>query len=188
MPTHAAFLRAINLGRNRRVSGADLRSHFEQLGFAEVDSFRTSGNVVFSAGNETKPALTTHIEEALEESLGYRVGVFLRTATEIQALAKHQPFPANLTEASKGKLQVSFIAKPPSAAKQQRVLALATDKDRLVFGQCELFWLPSGGTQRSSLDMDAIAEQLGPTTMRTKGTVDQLAQKYFGFSDSPTRI
>ena len=182
-PTHAAFLRAINLGRNRRVSGADLRSRFEELGFTEVDSFRTSGNVVFRAGREAKAPLTARIEKALKEALGYEVGVFLRTAKEIQALAKHQPFPNDLIEASKGKLQVSLIAKPHSAATQRRVLALATGTDdRLAFSASELFWLPSGGTQQSTLDLEAIEEQLGPTTMRTKGTVDQLAQKHFGLT------
>jgi hypothetical protein len=30
-----------------------------------------------------------------------------------------------------------------------------------------------------AMDLKAIAELLGPTTMRTKGTIDQLAAKYF---------
>lgn len=46
---YAAFLRAVNLGRNRRVSGAELKALFEELGLEEVATFRTSGNVVFEA-------------------------------------------------------------------------------------------------------------------------------------------
>jgi hypothetical protein len=82
-------------------------------------------------------------------------------------------------EASKGKLQVSMLSAKPSAAKQKQVLALATDDDLLAFGKRELFWLPSGGTLESTLDRKAIDKLLGPTTMRTKGTVEQLTAKFF---------
>ena len=47
MPTHAAFLRAVNLGAKRKVSGDRLRSILERAGMSEVAPFRTSGNVVF---------------------------------------------------------------------------------------------------------------------------------------------
>jgi hypothetical protein len=60
------------------------------------------------------------------------------------------------------------------------VLALATDQDLLAFGKRELYWLPSGGTADSALDRKAIDALLGPTTMRTKATVEQLAAKFFG--------
>jgi hypothetical protein len=60
------------------------------------------------------------------------------------------------------------------------VLALASDDDRLAFADRELYWLPSGGTQDSALDLKSIGSLLGLATMRTKNTVDQMAAKYFG--------
>ena len=57
--------------------------------------------------------------------------------------------------------------------------ALGTDEDRLAFGERELYWLPAPGTQESGLDVKAIAEALGDTTMRTKSTVEQIAAKHF---------
>jgi hypothetical protein len=82
-------------------------------------------------------------------------------------------------KASKGKLQVSMLAAKPTAGKRKQVLALATDQDRLAFGKRELYWLPSGGTMESELDRKAIDGLLGPTTLRTKGTVEQMAAKFF---------
>jgi uncharacterized protein (DUF1697 family) len=172
---YAAFIRAVNLGRNRRVSGAELCAIFEELGLDEVASFRTSGNLVFEAPRD----MTAQIEKALESALGYDVGVFLRTARELEEIASHQPFKPAQVDASKGKLQVSMLSKKPSAAKRKEVLALATDQDLLTFGKRELYWLPSGGTLESELDRKAIDTLLGPTTMRTKGTVEQLAAKFF---------
>ena len=172
---YAAFLRAVNLGRNRRVSGAELCAIFEELGLEDVASFRTSGNLVFEAPGD----MTAQLEKALESELGYDVGVYLRSAAEVKEIASHEPFKAAETKASKGKLQVSMLSKKPTAAKRKQVLALATDQDRLAFGKRELYWLPSGGTMESELDRKAIDALLGPTTMRTKGTVEQLAAKFF---------
>jgi uncharacterized protein (DUF1697 family) len=173
---YAAFLRAVNLGRSRRVSGAELCAIFEGLGLEGVASFRTSGNLVFDAPRD----MSTQIEKALEDALGYDVGVFLRTGPELAEIVAYEPFEPAQVEGSKGKLQVSMLSKKPTAATRKKVLALATDQDLLAFGKRELYWLPSGGTMEAALDRKATDALLGPTTMRTKGTVEQLAAKFFG--------
>jgi uncharacterized protein (DUF1697 family) len=176
---HAAFLRGVNLGRQRRVSGAELREIFEAIGFADVATFRTSGNVVFDAGRETAKALAARIERELARALGYEVAVFLRSARELRSIAAQQPFPAAVVESSQGKLQVMLLSTPPRKRAADDVLALATDEDRLAFGDRELYWLPSGGMRDAALDLAAVERSVGPTTMRTKGTIELLAAKYF---------
>jgi uncharacterized protein (DUF1697 family) len=179
MPRYAAFLRAINLGRNRRVSGAELRSLFEAMGLEDVATFRTSGNVVFEAAGESSAKLTARIEEDLERALGHEARTFLRTAAEIEALAAAEPFERALVEASKGKLQVSLLTGKPAAKARKQVEALATDEDLLAFGERELYWLPSAGTMESALERKEIERLLGPVTQRTKGTIEALAAKFF---------
>jgi uncharacterized protein (DUF1697 family) len=172
---YAAFLRAVNVGRNHRVSSGELREIFEGVGAEDVATFRTSGNVVFEAPRD----MSAQIEKALESTLGYDVGVFLRSAPELAEMAASRPFKPAQVEASKGKLQVSMLCAKPSAATRKQVLALATDDDLLTFGKRELYWLPSGGTLESKLDRKAMDKLLGSTTMRTKGTVEQLTAKFF---------
>jgi uncharacterized protein (DUF1697 family) len=179
MPEYAAFIRGINLGRRRRVSSTELRSGFEALGFQGVSTFRTSGNVVFECGREAAAKITRRIETALADSLGYDVAVFLRTAGQIRQIAGHEPFAATLVDASKGKLQVMLLSAKPAARARDEVLAWGTEEDRLTFGDRELYWLPSGGTRESTFDVKAVEQLLGPITMRTKGTIEQLAAKYF---------
>jgi uncharacterized protein (DUF1697 family) len=180
MPTHAAFLRGVNLGANRRVSNDRLREILEGLGFDEVTPFRSSGNVVFAAaGRESVAKLTDRIERGLAEALGFEVIVFVRTAGELRAIAAHEPFPPAAVEASKGKIQVSILAGRPTAAKRKRALAMATDDDRLAFGERELYWLPSGGMMEAGIDVDALDELVGPMTRRTMGTIEQMASKFF---------
>jgi uncharacterized protein (DUF1697 family) len=179
MPKYAAFLRGVNLGRNRRVSSAELRTMYEGMGFDQVASFRTSGNVVFASRSTPLPRLKERVEKGMAEALGWDVQVFLRTADEVRAIAAHQPFDSGLSEGADGKLQVFLLPAKPKAATRTEVLALANGSDRLAFGEQELYWLPSGRTVESELDLRAIEKLVGPTTRRTKGTIELLAAKFF---------
>ena len=179
MPGYAAFLRGVNLGAQRRAGAEKLRSVFEGMGFDDVATFRTSGNVVFAGGREPASKLTARIEKELAGALRFEVTIFLRTAREVRAIAAEQPFPSADVAASKGKLQVALLPAKPTTMKRNEALALATDDDRLALRGRELYWLPSGGTRDSALDMKTIERLVGSTTMRTKGTLEQLAAKYF---------
>jgi uncharacterized protein (DUF1697 family) len=178
MPSHVAFLRGMNLG-GRRIKNEELQAEFETLGFTEVACFRASGNVVFAAKSEGEAKLTTRIEAGLGEALGYAVPVFPRSAVELSTLAAHEPFDAAAVKASKGKLQVALLPKKPAAKARKEALAEATDADRLALEGRELYWLPSGGISESDLDLKTIEAAVGPWTMRTMGTVEQIVAKYF---------
>jgi uncharacterized protein (DUF1697 family) len=175
-----AFLRGVNLGSNRRIKNEDLRGALERLGFENVAPFRSSGNVVFDSKKSGEAALRKRVEAGLEERFGFEVIVFLRSATEMRAIIGAQPFDGKAIEASKGKLQVSLLREKPSAAARKKVLALATDDDRLAISNREFYWLPSGGTLSSGLDLKLIEATLGLDTRRTMGTLEQMAAKYGG--------
>jgi uncharacterized protein (DUF1697 family) len=169
VPRYAAFLRAINVG-GRRITGPELCAPFAALGFSEVASFRASGNVVFDA---PRKASEGRIEQQLGKDLGYAVEVFLRGAAEIAALTAAEPFEPG------AKFHVWFLKALPSPAEQRSILEHATDDDGLAFGERELFWRPQGRMTDSELDLKAIGKLVGVNTMRTNGTVEQIAAKYF---------
>jgi uncharacterized protein (DUF1697 family) len=176
MQRYVAFLRGMNLG-GRRIKNDELKREFEQLGLGDVSCFRASGNVIFASKEKGEEKLKQRIEAGLAESLGYKVPVFLRNAVELEAVSAQEPFAPALLSASKGKLQVAFLPSAPKAKARKQALALASDKDRLVIEGRELYWLPSGGISESELDLKTIESAVGPWTMRTKGTVDQIAAK-----------
>lgn len=177
MNRYVAFLRGMNLG-GRRITNEGLRAHFEALGCEDVATFRASGNVVFAKTGRAA-ALTAELEVGLAEALGYEVPVFLRSERQIKAIVSKQPFSAKQLAVSKGKLQVVFLVKKPSAPAAKKALALSSDADLLALEGSELFWLPEGGISESEVDHKALADALGPMTIRTKGTVDQIAAKHF---------
>ena len=178
MSHHVAFLRGMNLG-GRRISNADLRGAFERIGFEEVACFRASGNVIFAAPKGGAEAeLGDRIEAGLADALGYEVPVFLRSSAQVRAIASREPFPPSQVEASAGKLQVALLAAAPGRRARDDALELATDEDRLAIQGSELYWLPSGGISESGLDLKALEAGIGPWTMRTMGTIEQIAAKH----------
>jgi uncharacterized protein (DUF1697 family) len=177
VPTHAAFLRAVNLGGRRRASSEALRATFEEIELGNAQTFRASGNVVFDAARTAEAQLREAIERALAERLGFSVSVYLRSAAQLRALTTDEPFHAART--ARAKLQVALLERPPSAREREQVLAHATNEDLLSFGRRELLWLPSSGTQRSNLNLRAIEKLIGPWTMRTMETIEEIVSRHF---------
>jgi uncharacterized protein (DUF1697 family) len=171
VPRYAAFLRGINVG-GTRIAKDDLCAPFTALGFEDVTTFRASGNVIFEAPRESATALATKIEKSLAGDLGFtKATTFIRTASEMRALAADDPFPREPDQ----KLHVLFCLKKPPAS----VLELATGSDHLKIGKKELYWAPDGRMLDSELDLKAVEKLIGPNTARTKGTVDEIAARWF---------
>ena len=179
MSDHAAFLKGINLGK-RRLSNDELRGHIDALGLAGAAIFRASGNVVFSDPEaRSEQQLERLIEEGLERLLGYEVATFVRNRADLLEIAGGEPFDSATRDRLQGKLQVALLGRRPSAATRKKALALAGEDDALAFGRRELYWLPAGGMSDSSLDLKGLERLLGPMTIRTMGTIEQIASKYF---------
>jgi uncharacterized protein (DUF1697 family) len=178
MERYVAFLRGMNLGK-RRIKNPELVAHFEAMGLEDVATFRASGNVVFvDPAGEAESKLQKRVEAELGRRLGYDVAVFLRSAKEVAAIAALEPFDAKAIAASKGKPQVLLLGRKPSATAKKAVLGLAPEGDLMAIEGRELHWLPTVGLSETELDTKALDAVLGKGTMRTAGTIEQIATKY----------
>lgn len=171
---YVAFLRGMNVG-GRRITNEDLCGCFRHLGLENAWAFLASGNVVFESPS-TLRKVSRVIEAGLRESLGYEVTTFLRAAGDIAKLASATPF-AKPQGAAGGKVQVSMLAKKPTAAQAKRALAFATAEDQLAIQGQELYWLPKGNLTDSDLDHRGIEKALGAMTTRTQRTLQRLSKK-----------
>ena len=127
MLRYVAFLRAINVG-GHTVKMDALRRHFAALGFADVETFIASGNVVFDTTAKNTHALEKKIEQHLFAVLGYEVATFIRTDAELAAIAQYQPFSSAALKKAQA-LNVAFLTDPLDAASQKK-LAGAEDGHR----------------------------------------------------------
>jgi uncharacterized protein (DUF1697 family) len=92
MTAFVALLRAVNVGGTGKLPMSELKAMCEALGFTGVRTYIASGNVVFTS-RKSEAAVKKALEARLEAYAGKAVGVMVRTADEILAVLKHNPFP-----------------------------------------------------------------------------------------------
>lgn len=146
MTKYIAFLRAINVGGSRVIKMDDLRKMFASFGLAEVETFIQSGNVIFQSTSRNATTLEGRIEKQLEEALGYRVEVFVRSMGELADIANQTRFEVKAEDTlhvvflreKPAKTQVDALKKYNSPADEFAVLGrevynLRHDRDKSVF-------------------------------------------------------
>jgi uncharacterized protein (DUF1697 family) len=138
MTTYIAFLRGINLGK-RNVKSDELRSIFSEMGFDNVRTVIASGNVIFDAKEKDPEKLTKKIEKLLEDKLGYKVIVFLRSQAELESILENNPFKDD--HGKEGKCYISFLSAEPPKDKANEILARSSDTEIFKFIGRELYML-----------------------------------------------
>ena len=112
--THVALLRGINVGGKNKLLMRDLSSMFVEAGCGDVQTYIQSGNVVFRAGPALVRRVPDLVSEAIAARFGYRVPVVTRTAGELGATLRANPFLGRGADARQ--LHVGFLADRPEAA------------------------------------------------------------------------
>ncbi|HET6924293.1 MAG TPA: DUF1697 domain-containing protein [Candidatus Saccharimonadales bacterium] len=92
MTKYAAMLRGIG-PTNPNMRGEKLCEVFTSLGFANVQSVITSGNVLFESDIADTAKLEAMVEAALPRQLSFSSTTFIRSQAELQALVDADPFP-----------------------------------------------------------------------------------------------
>ncbi len=176
MARYIALLRGINVG-GHRVKMEDLRALFVALGFANVETFIASGNVIFETDTTDTLALAARIEQHLQQALGYSVATFLRTPAELAAITAYTPFP-HIPPTEGHTLAVLFMAQSLPAHAHATLATFETSADALHTHGREIYWLSRGRMSDSLVDWPLFAKTLPlATTTRNITTVRKLAAK-----------
>ena len=177
MPRYIALLRAINVG-GHNVKMAHLRELLGSLGYANVETFIASGNVIFDS-DEAAQTLENKIEDHLRVSLGYEVATFVRTASELAEVARYRPFDPSDLDAEGASLYIAFLQAAPSAEAEQKLMTYRSEVDDFRIHGREVYWLCRKKVSESSFSGALLEKVLGmPATMRNATTVKRLAAKY----------
>ncbi len=177
MARYVAFLRAVNVG-GRIVKMDELRKHFTEAGFSDVETFIASGNVVFDTKAKAGTALEGRIETALKKALGYDVPTFVRSLADAAAAAERKVFP-DPAVATAGALLVGFLRAPLDVAAQTRLAALNSDVHHFKAAGAEVYWLLHMKQSESKITPGQIERALGgPTTMRSIVSLRKLVAKH----------
>jgi uncharacterized protein (DUF1697 family) len=163
LKTFVALLRAVNVGGTGKLPMSELKAMCEAAGFAEVRTFIASGNVIFNSAN-SEAQIKAALEASLKAYAGKPIGVLVRTAAELAAVLKANPFP----EAAPNRTVAIFLHKPPPATALAEIAGQAGEEVRL--GKREVYVHYGDGMAKSKLRIPAAADG----TARNMNTIAKL--------------
>lgn len=165
MPAFIALLRAVNVGGTGKLPMSDLKTLCESAGFTQVKTYIASGNVLFLA-----PKSEAHVKKALESALavyaGKPVGVMVRTAAEMAAVAAANPYP----DRPGNRTVAIFLDTPPPT--DALTAATGIHDEEMALGTREIYVAYSHGMADSKLKIPAAKNG----TARNLNTVAKLAE------------
>ncbi|MHC6157126.1 DUF1697 domain-containing protein [Bradyrhizobium elkanii] len=165
MPRYVALLRAVNVGGTGKLPMTELKAMCIDEGFTDAQTYIASGNVVFSSklgAAKVKAAL----ERRLQAYAGKPVGVVVRSADEIAAVLKANPFP----KAPPNYTVAIFLDEPPPKDALKDIKGQQDEQVRL--GKREIYVAYGSGMGRSKLKIPAAATG----TARNINTIAKLAE------------
>jgi uncharacterized protein (DUF1697 family) len=165
MTSFVALLRAVNVGGTGKLPMEDLRSLCAEAGFAKVQTYIASGNVIFACRKSEKQVKAA-LEASLEAYAGKKVGVFVRTAAEMADVSANNPF----ADAPSNRVMAFFLDAPPPRDTLDHVTG--RKDERIALGTREIYVHYGEGMGTSKLKIPAA--KLG--TARNMNTVAKLAE------------
>ena len=169
-----ALIRGINVGRAKRVAMADLKLLIEDFGYTDVRTLLNSGNVVYTAPNDTPAQAAARIEKALVLRLDVEARVVVLTAAEMAKVVAENSLLEMADDPSK-----LIVAVPLNAADMSKLDQLVSqdwDDDALALGKRAAYLWCSGGIIESRLLKSTSRALKEAVTTRNWSTILKLHQ------------
>ena len=132
MTSYVALLRGVNLVGKSTLKMAELKRIASDLGLGQVRTYIASGNLLFTS-DRPEELLRRTLEEELQAHMSKEVRVMLRTADELEAILRANPF----TDVPGNKVQVFFLNEPPVDLLE--TARNKADDERIAAGAREVF-------------------------------------------------
>jgi uncharacterized protein (DUF1697 family) len=174
MTKYVALLRGI-APINPNMRNEKLRGVLEGLGFQNVQTVISSGNVLFESPSNNTKMLEETIEKAWPTRLGFTSTTIVRSQDELRRLVESSPFKG-INDSPDSRLNVTFLKNKPKtdlkSPYQGQGYTVMGIGDRAVFTAIDL-----SGTKTPDV-MRWLEKQFGKEiTTRTWKTVHRILQK-----------
>lgn len=171
MAKYVALLRGI-APMNPNMKNEKLRGVFEGLGFTNVVSVISSGNIIFETSRKDAAALEADIEQALHDELGIRSTTLIRSHEQLQRLVDSNPFAGHTHAASTYLITTFLQTKPPAMLRIPEAYGVVAVYDREVCCTVD-----NSGTKRMDPTLWLEKNYGKAITTRTWGTVERIIKK-----------
>lgn len=155
-----------------------LRNLFARLGFLNVETFLTNGNVIFHTAPVGLIApLEAQIARFLTKSLEAEgIHVFIRTPDQLLGILASVPFPADEVRSGDNHLFVILLGEEPDEHAKRQLRIRRTDVDELRLNGKEIYWLRRASKEQ--VPPPSLSEILdAPATVRSFHTIARLVAK-----------
>jgi uncharacterized protein (DUF1697 family) len=170
--TWVALLRGVNVGGHHKVPTAQLREFASGLGWAGVETYIASGNLIFDALG-SRSDLTARLADGFSEQFGFAVPVVVVPADEVAQSAEDPPWPDD----DPSRTAVAFFSAVPEPAALAAFEQSEWLPDELVVRGARAHLRYPDGLGRAKLTNDRLERVLGVTaTTRNRRTVVKLAE------------
>lgn len=135
---YVALLRGINVGGKNKVDMKQLKAAFEDAGMTSVRTYINSGNVIFSSSSRSRARLTEVLEDAIDRTFGFGVGVLVRDLTSMRAIVK--ALPGTWVNDATMKCDVMFLWDDVARASVVKELSIKPEIEDLKYVAGALIW------------------------------------------------
>lgn len=180
MPKYVAFLRAINLGPNRKFPKADIIAATEAAGGSGVLTHINTGNVCLATSLRSRAKVEAALEAAYEERAGFVVPTIVYTPAELVAIADDA---RELTGARQDleRHYVYLLKDEPDAALVKAVEERSDEVNAVVVRGRAAHVLLGPGYEAGGVDPYKVEKSLAVVaTNRNFNVVTTLADKWCG--------
>jgi len=169
---YVVLVRGINVGSNRKLPMATLRSLCETAGCTDVTTYIQSGNVVLDS-DRSEADLEPQLESLIEDEVGFRPSVMVRRSSELEAALDRYPFD----DAAPEHRHVGFLSEPTGPAALLPDTTAFLPERYAVDGTHLYLHLPLGVGRSPLLKKHDFERLLGvPVTLRNWRTVTRLRE------------
>lgn len=165
MTAFIALLRAVNVGGTGKLPMTELKAMCDACGFQKAQTYIASGNALFES-ELSDPEVQARLAETLERFAGKPVGVLVRTAAEMAAVAQANPF----AERPGNRVSAIFLDAPP--AEDALAAAVGVSTEEMALGLREIYVHYPDGQADTRLRIPAARAG----TARNLNTVAKLAE------------
>jgi uncharacterized protein (DUF1697 family) len=173
MTIYVSFIRGINVGGNKTIPMAKLKSAYESLRFTPVKTLLNSGNVVFDTTETNRAKLVKTIEMVLEEEFGFRPVVVLRTAAELKRIIAQNPF-ADMAKNDPSHLLVMTLAEKPRRGAKANLAKVYSGPEEIEIEGENVYVTYPNGIGKSKLTNAMLEKHIGVGTARNWNTLTKM--------------
>jgi len=176
MQTYIALLRGINVSGQKKIKMADLRMHFEELNFQDIQTYIQSGNVIFRSKKTTLNNLESLIKNKIFEKYDFEVPVIVITPAAIKSASNNNPFEKDSTKDPK-KIYVVFLQEQPHQENIEKLKEYDYSPEEYILNDKIIYFYAANGAGNAKMTNNFFESKLKvKATSRNWRTTNKLLE------------